>query len=215
MDAFTIPEWGLHLSAGLAMVVGLALAVVGRRIQFALRFVGGGLVFFCGMWFLLDWAMDQDREYHVMSRWMGVSISGLLGGLLCGWSKYVGGLVVGGMAGGVVSLVFNSFVEANEYFDFLVSFLASMMFVILILQFSISMYVILTSIFGSLFFVLGLDHFIQVGLLEFLDPAKSVPVTDNLLILFATVLALTFVGILLQFRLNQPQYKRLHTSYKF
>lgn len=215
MDAIKVPEWGKHVGAGLAMLTGLALVTAGSRIQFALRFTGGGLAFFGGMWFLLGWAMGEDREHHVMSRWLGVCITGLLGGLLSGWSRHIGGLVVGGMAGGVVALVFFSFVPASVYMLFLVAFLASQAGVVLVVQFSSVMYVILTSVFGGLCFALGLDHFLKVGLLSFLDPRQTVAPKNGLVIMLSAVVALAFVGVLLQFRHREPSYKRLHSPHKF
>lgn len=157
-------EIGAGVIAAAAMVLGLAISLVGYRLFrptiFVYGFLGGGV--------LASRVMEQvleGRPWLLTVSWIGFFTGGILGGAIV-LSLYTAGIFVAGAAGGVVlaeafsALFATTFYPSNPSVFFVVS--AVVMALVggfLTLRFEKPMLIVTTSILGSGLLLWGIGYY--------------------------------------------------------
>lgn len=157
-------EIGAGVIAAAAMVLGLAISLVGYRLFrptiFVCGFLGGGV--------LMSRIMEQvleGRPWLLTVSWVGFFTGGILGGAIV-LSLYTAGIFVAGAAGGVVlaeafsALFATTFYPSSPSVFFVVS--AVIMAVVgglLTLRFEKPMLVVTTSVLGSGLLMWGIGYY--------------------------------------------------------
>eukprot|EP01111_Echinosteliopsis_oligospora_P009014 TRINITY_DN255_c0_g1_i1.p1 TRINITY_DN255_c0_g1~~TRINITY_DN255_c0_g1_i1.p1 ORF type:complete len:248 (-),score=69.49 TRINITY_DN255_c0_g1_i1:95-838(-) len=204
--------------AVLAIVAGLTLCFLGRKLLKVLLFTVGVIMFSAMIYYLILTLQNHNLALGLSHGGFVavVVISGVVGGLILLWILQLGIFLVGGFLGICISLIISILIGNNygAHSEVVKPIVTGILFFVggfITLAFQNLLIIVASGISGSFVFFMGIDQFAKTGMVSgfvYLFQNEDIPKSNGggLYGMMAGCVVLSFVGIVAQ--LHTPKKRK-------